>query len=157
LPGYGEGTVEERTQLMEDTVAAAFAEVAGGAAELVGEGAAKPATAERVGLITFGSGFTAAKKVLDSRAEKFLLAMTPRIPAGAGADGGFDPDLHGVPTLVSLASEDSRGTAAETVREFFLPRTDDLEYREYLSEHLIGVPDVWRRRVADDAEWLARQ
>jgi hypothetical protein len=43
------------------------------------------------------------------------------------------------------------------VREFFLPRTDDLEYREYLSEHLIGVPDVWRRRVADDAEWLARQ
>lgn len=161
LPGYGEGTVEERTRLMEDAVAAAFGEVAESAAELVGEGAGSAAGAgagaDRVGLITFGSGFTAARQVLENREEAFLLAMTPRIPAGAGSDDGFDPDLHGVPTLVSMASEDSRGTAAEAVREFFLPRTDDLDYREYLSEHIIGVPDVWRRRVSDDAEWLSRR
>jgi hypothetical protein len=127
----------------------------------VGEGvaAASPAAPDRVGLVTFGSGFTVAAQVVEDAA--FLLAMTPRIPAD------LSYDLSGVPTRVSVASEDSRGTAAQAVLDWFGAHAgvpgevtapaagSGLEYAEYLSEHIIGVPEVWRRRVSDDAAWLA--
>lgn len=170
LPGYGTGT----PVATEDAVAAAFAEVRERAGEFVGESAAvASASADRVGLVTFGSGFTVAAQVLDKTGEDaargagegaaFLLAMTPRIPEG------LSYDLSGVPTRVSVASEDSRGTAAQVVLDWFgahagvsgevtVPSEgSDFEYAEYLSEHIIGVPDVWRRRVSDDAAWLARR
>lgn len=157
LPGYGAGT----PAATEDAVAAAFAEVRERAGEFVGEGvaAASTASADRVGLVTFGSGFTVAAQVMEDAA--FLLAMTPRIPAD------LSYDLSGVPTRVSVASEDSRGTAAQVVLDWFGAHAgvsgevtapaagSDFEYAEYLSEHIIGVPEVWRRRVSDDAAWLA--
>jgi hypothetical protein len=157
LPGYGDGT----PAATEDAVAAAFAEVRERAGEFVGEGvaAASPAAPDRVGLVTFGSGFTVAAQVVEDAA--FLLAMTPRIPAD------LSYDLSGVPTRVSVASEDSRGTAAQAVLDWFGAHAgvpgevtapaagSGLEYAEYLSEHIIGVPEVWRRRVSDDAAWLA--
>lgn len=162
LPGYGAGT----PAVTEDAVAAAFAEVRERAGEFVGAGVAG-ASADRVGLVTFGSGFTVASKVLDKAGEDtgedaaFLLAMTPRIPAD------LSYDLSGVPTRVSVASEDSRGTAAQVVLDWFGAHAgvsgevtapaegSGFEYAEYLSEHIIGVPEVWRRRVSDDAAWLA--
>lgn len=125
----------------QDAVAAAFREV---------QGWAQPG--QRTGLITFGSGFGLATKVLQDAA--FLLAMSPRIsPELVDAP----PALAQVPTLVSVASEDSRGTPAAEVRDFFSACAPSAEFRAYLSEHIIGAPDVWRRRVSDDAEWLAQR
>ena len=160
LPGYGDGT----PAATEDAVAAAFAEVRERAGEFVGADVSGAST-DRVGLVTFGSGFTVASKVLEKAGEgagaAFLLAMTPRIPAD------LSYDLSGVPTRVSVASEDSRGTAAQVVLDWFGAHAgapdvvtapaagSDFEYVEYLSEHIIGVPEVWRRRVSDDAAWLA--
>lgn len=155
LPGYGSGT----PAATQDAVAAAFADVRTRAAEFVGGDEAVSASADRVGLVTFGSGLTVAAQVLEQAS--FLLAMTPRLP------DGFSPDLSGVPTRVSVASEDSRGTAAQVVLDRFASYAgapgevtapaagSGFEYEEYLSEHIIGVPEVWRRRVADDAAWLA--
>lgn len=139
LPGYGEGASAAKTQ---DAVAAAVREV---------RGWQRPD--QRTGLITFGSGFGLAGQVLED--SDFLLVMTPRItPELTEAP----PALADVPTLVSVASEDSRGTAADEVEAFFEKCSDgNAEFRSYLSEHLIGVPDVWRRRVSDDADWLAEQ
>lgn len=158
LPGYGDGTPAATA----DAVAAAFVEVRDRAAEFVGDvtAASAPVSADRVGLVTFGSGFTVAAQVVEEAS--FLLAMTPRVPEG------FAPDLSAVPTRVSVASEDSRGTAAQVVLDRFAEFTggaapvapaagSGFEYAEYLSEHIIGVPDVWRRRVSDDAAWLARR
>lgn len=141
LPGFGEGASVQRTQ---DAIAAAFREV---------RGWDRPG--QRTGLITFGSGFGLARPVVGET--DFLLAMSPRITPQLQAD---PPALGEVPTLVSVASEDSRGTAAEEVREFFRSCATGgagHEFRAYLSEHIIGVPDVWRRRVSDDAAWLAGQ
>ncbi len=148
LPGYGDGTPQKTAA----AVASAVAEVRERAGEFVAG-----AAADRVGLVTFGSGLTVAEQVVEDAS--FLLAMTPRIPEGQ------DLDLSGVSTRVSVASEDSRGTHPQTVLDWFTARTGgrepatgtDFEYAEYLSEHIIGVPDVWRRRVSDDAAWLARR
>lgn len=164
LPGYGAGSPDATTA----AVAAAFGEVRESAAEFVGEAdgsgaapAASPAAPDRVGLVTFGSGFTLASQIVEDAA--FLLAMTPRIPPG------FSVDLTEVPTRVSVASEDSQGTAPQVVLDWFGEHTgapgeltapaagSGFEYAEYLSEHIIGVPDVWRRRVTDDAAWLAER
>lgn len=136
LPAFGEGASVDRTQA---AVAAAYREASAGA---VG----------RTGLITFGSGFGLARQVVEEAA--FLLAMSPRITPELSAAA---PSLAEVDTLVSVASEDSRGTPAAEVAEFFDGCAPGHEFRAYLSEHLIGVPDVWRRRVSDDAEWLSRR
>lgn len=154
LPGYGAGT----PAATEDAVAAAFAEVRERSGEFVAAGTSG-VSADRVGLVTFGSGFTVAAQIVEDAA--FLLAMTPRIPAE------LSYDLSAVPTRVSVASEDSRGTAAQVVLDWFGKHAgvsgevtapaerSGFEYAEYLSEHIIGVPEVWRRRVSDDAAWLA--
>ncbi|WP_211213225.1 hypothetical protein [Corynebacterium terpenotabidum] len=149
LPGYGDGSPAATAE----AVSAAVAEVRERVGEFVGAGVSG-ASADRVGLITFGSGLTVAGDVVEDAA--FLLAMTPRIP------DGLSLDLSGVPTRVSVASEDSRGTAPQVVLDWFTGHTGgagstgaDFDYAEYLSEHIIGVPDVWRRRVSDDAAWLA--
>lgn len=173
LPGFGDGT----PATTQDAVAAAFAEVRERAGEFVAGGASAPVSVpsvDRVGLVTFGSGFTVASQVLGKAGGQvsFLLAMTPRIP------DGLDYDLSGVPTRVSVASEDSRGTAPQVVLDWFAEHTgvpgvsaasgasgevtasvggSVLDYAEYLSEHILGVPDVWRRRVSDDAAWLAKR
>lgn len=137
LPAYGDGASPGRTRA---AVAAAVGEV---------RGWDRPG--QRTGLVTFGSGFGLARDVVADA--DFLLAMTPRISEDLLAE---PPALAEVPTLVSVASEDSRGTPAEQVREFFDACAPGHEFRAYLSEHLIGVPDVWRRRVSDDAAWLGR-
>lgn len=137
LPAYGEGASQERTQA---AVAAAFREV---------RGWGRPD--HRTGLITFGSGFGLARDVVEDA--DFLLAMTPRISPELTT---APPALSEVPTLVSVASEDSRGTPAEQVQDFFTSNAPDHEFRAYLSEHILGVPDVWRRRISDDAAWLAQ-
>lgn len=138
LPAYGQDASPQRTR---DAVAAAFAEV---------RGWDRPD--QRTGLVTFGSGFGLARDVVEQA--DFLLAMTPRIGDDLLA---APPALAQVPTLVSVASEDSRGTPAAQVQEFFTSCAPDHLFRAYLSEHLIGAPDVWRRRVGDDAAWLARR
>ncbi|MDN5685028.1 MAG: hypothetical protein L0G90_14725, partial [Corynebacterium glyciniphilum] len=99
----------------------------------------------------FGSGFGLARDVVEDG--DFLLAMTPRFSPDLPA---APPALSEVPTLVSVASEDSRGTPAEQVQGFFTSSTPGHEFRAYLSEHILGVPDVWRRRISDDAAWLAQ-
>ncbi|HIW91286.1 MAG TPA: hypothetical protein H9870_06470 [Candidatus Corynebacterium avicola] len=151
LPGYGANASEEATRA---AVAGAFREVQERAGELVGDASASataPASADRVGLVTFGSGFGLARDVVEDAA--FLLAMTPRITPALEQDA---PSLGEVPTLVSVASEDTRATSAEDVAAFFDGCAPGHVFRSYLSEHIIGVPDVWRRRVSDDAEWMQR-
>ncbi len=152
LPGYaaGEGAEPSETATRA-AIAGAFREVQERAGELVGERAAASASVDRVGLITFGSGFGLARDIVEDAA--FLLAMTPRITPALEQDA---PSLGEVPTLVSVASEDTRGTSAEDVAAFFDGCAPGHEFRSYLSEHIIGAPDVWRRRVADDAEWMTQ-
>lgn len=146
LPGYAANSSVEATRA---AVAGAFREVQEKAADLV---SGATGSSGRVGLITFGSGFGLARDVVEDAA--FLLAMSPRVTPALDADA---PALADVPTLVSVASEDSRGTGAEEVKEYFDRCAPKNSFAAYLSEHLIGAPDVWRRRVSDDAEWLARQ
>ncbi|MBC2680957.1 hypothetical protein [Corynebacterium anserum] len=99
------------------------------------------------GLITFGTGFVAAQRVLNN--VDFHLMMTPRIPEG------FSAQADAPEALVSLARMDSRGTSAEKVRAWMDAQGARYEYRDYPSEHFIAAPAVWRERVQDAAEWLA--
>jgi hypothetical protein len=138
LPGYGENASVSATRA---AIAGAYREV-------------QETEGEKVGLITFGSGFGLARDIVEDAA--FLLVMTPRITDGLRADPPALGDRRGVPTLVSVASEDTRGTSAEDVSEYFFSCAPGHEFRAYLSEHIIGAPDVWRRRITDDAEWLSR-
>ena len=129
LPGYGSW---EATQ---EAVAEAF--------DAVRENAPEGAS---VGTVTFGSGFLATAGV---RHPDFVVAMTPRITEDLQVDTGA------APVLVSLAARDNRGTSEEQVRAFFDRAGRPVDYRTYEAEHIIAAPAVWRRRVADIAQWLA--
>ncbi|KAB3521058.1 hypothetical protein GC425_07505 [Corynebacterium sp. zg254] len=101
---------------------------------------------EKVGVVAFGSGLIAAAQVLEQA--DFLLAMTPRIPEG------FQVDLTGVPTLVTVADSDSRGTSAKVCRQWAEKSGASLTYQEWPSEHIIAAPSVWRERVTAAGQWL---
>lgn len=101
-----------------------------------------------LGLITFGTGFLAAS-TLANRAD-FHLALSPRIP------DGLELDLGEVPTRVSLASLDSRGTPADDVISWMSHHAAEATVEQFPSEHLFAAPAVWRARVDSAAAWLSQ-
>ena len=111
--------------------------------------ATEPGSARSYGLITFGTGFVAARDVAGDAS--FHLLLTPRIPEG------FDADLGGSQNYVSLASLDSRGTSAAEITAWLEARGVDYSLQEYPAEHIIAAPAVWRQRVEEAAQWLAGQ
>lgn len=141
LPGYGSW------DLTQQDVAEAVAQVK---AELA---------PKAFGLVVFGSGLVAAGQVvgtvtssalgLDFKLD-FLAALSPRIPEG------FAVDIAGVPTAVSLARFDSRGTAGGVIKKYFEESGAEVQFYEYDSEHIIAAPAVWRQRVDDLADWLRK-
>lgn len=103
----------------------------------------------QVGLITFGTGFVAARDVAGEA--DFHLIMTPRIPAG------FAAAVESSRNYVSLAALDTRGTPADEVTAWMDGRGAENKYSDYPSEHIIAAPSVWRGRVDEAAQWLAQQ
>lgn len=102
-----------------------------------------------IGAIVFGSGFDVAQQVWSKL--QWLVALSPRIPAEQR--GG----LEGVDVLVSLASQDSRVTPESEVREFFATSGARVDYQQFLAEHIIATPQVWRERVEATANWMAER
>lgn len=109
----------------------------------------EPGSARSYGLITFGTGFVAARDVAGDA--DFHLLLTPRIP------DGFDADLSGSQNYVSLASLDSRGTPTAEITAWLEARGVDYSLQVYPAEHIIAAPAVWRQRVEEAAQWLAGQ
>lgn len=131
LPGYG------AWDLTQQDVAEAIAQVK------------EELEPNAFGLIVFGSGLVAASQVVGAACGlDFLAALSPRIPEG------FAVDIAGVPTAVSLAKFDSRGTGGGVVKKYFEDSGTEVRFFEYDSEHIIAAPAVWRQRVDELAEWL---
>lgn len=131
LPGYGSW------ELTQQDVAEAVAQIK---AELA---------PQAFGLVVFGSGLVAAGQAVSSALGlDFLAALSPRIPEG------FAVDIAGLPTAVSLAKFDSRGTAGGVIKKYFAESGAEVRFYEYDSEHIIAAPAVWRQRVDELAEWL---
>ena len=101
------------------------------------------------GLVVFGSGLVAAGQVVSTAPDlNFLAALSPRIPEG------FAVDIAGVPTAISIARFDSRGTAGGVIKKYFEESGAEVQFYEYDSEHIIAAPAVWRQRIDDLAGWL---
>lgn len=131
LPGYGSW------ELSQQDVAEAIVQI-------------KSELAPKVfGLVVFGSGLVAAGQVVSTAPDlNFLAALSPRIPEG------FAVDIAGVPTAISIARFDSRGTAGGVIKKYFEESGAEVQFYEYDSEHIIAAPAVWRQRIDDLAGWL---
>ena len=142
LPLAGEGASWENTTA---AVAAAF-EAVRASAKALGCGP------ERAGIVAFGSGRVAVASALPDAA--WLAVLSPRI---AGPLEDLEGTKLGIPALVSTASEDSRATPAERALSFAEATFAEVEHQEFLGEHIIAPPAVWRERVSAAGQWLARR
>ena len=104
----------------------------------------------RAGIVAFGSGLVAAAQAL--REAAWVAALSPRI---AGPLEELEGEKLGIPALHSIASEDSRATPAERAASFAKSVFSEVDTQEFLSEHIIAPPTVWRERVGAAGQWLA--
>lgn len=131
LPGYGSWAAAQ------EAVAATHAAIAAHLGKQGGD----------VGVITFGSGLVAAAEVLAEAG--WALIMTPRIPAGFAT-----PNPVPRRTLVSVMSDDSRATPLPEARDYFAQWGNEVQWQEFVGEHIIAPPEQWRLRIDAAAEWL---
>lgn len=106
----------------------------------------------RAGIVAFGSGLVGATQALGEAA--WVAALSPRI---AGPLERLAGEQLGIPALISIASEDSRATPAERAASFAESVFSEVDTQEFLSEHIIAPPTVWRERVSVAGQWLARR